>query len=109
MDRALLAQQLASINEHAGHLFTWEMPDTGATGLAHGTLSDLRPDDPRVQGRTERMMSLVIATYQLDPRPRSAMELKKDGRYYVINRLDDNENTGMTTLLVAAPTQAVEL
>jgi hypothetical protein len=108
MDRALLQQQLASIHEHAGHAFSWEMPETGQSGEIFGTLSDLRPDDPRVAGRTERLLVLTVATHQLTPRPRGGMELESDGLFYAIQRLDDHRNTGQTEILLAAPTRRLD-
>lgn len=108
MDRDLLAAQLASIHEAAGHLFTWEMPATGETGQIHGTLSAARPDDPRVSGRSERLFIIQVVTSQLTPRPVKGVELVCGDLYYTVQRLDDSINTGQTEILVAAPTRRVE-
>jgi hypothetical protein len=93
MDKAARAAQLTRIVAHTG--------DEWAAGLVvfMATAAELRPDDPRLAGQTDRLIELTAATASLPAGLKAGTEIIRAGRAHRISRLDTNLH-GITTLLV---------
>jgi hypothetical protein len=94
MDKAARTAQLARCIAHTGD----EWSAGGAVFFANA--SELRPDDPRLEGGLDTFVELTAATADLPSPPlRQGSEIVREGRAHRIVRIDTGLH-GLTRLLV---------
>jgi hypothetical protein len=85
--------ELASV-----HAEQWTFGEASFAGVA----SALRPDDPRLQGNTDRVFELTVSTAAIPlPAPTRGDEIARGAaRYRVIRPPDHDPATGLSSLLI---------
>jgi hypothetical protein len=76
---------------------------TIGTALLRGIASTLKPDDPRMPASGDRLLDVECLTSELpSPAPARGGELVRAGKFHRIVRVDSDEATGATSILVTA-------
>lgn len=94
-DHAAAAAQLASITAYVGG--SWSF--SGLT--VSGVLGELKVEDPRMAGSTDRLQVLTVAASALTTRPKRGDTLTGPaGKLYSVTRLDEMPS-GLVEILVS--------
>lgn len=94
-DHFAAAAQLASIAAYAGESWTF-----GAVTFS-GVLGELKVDDPRMAGATDRLQVLTVAASALTTRPKRGDTLTGPaGKLYAVSRTDERPG-GLVELVVS--------
>lgn len=94
-DKAARTAQLARCITHAGDTFSFLGQEFQAN------IRQLRPDDPRLQGSTDRLFEIVATTAEL-PVLKRGDSIQRAEKYHRIARIDANLESGTTTLILTA-------
>lgn len=88
----------------AGQDFTYGSPAVEFTAVE----SPIEPDDPRMEGVTDRHVDLVAETADMPaaPRLRRGDEITGPGGTYRVSRVDAEPASGLTHIMATAPTLA---
>lgn len=95
--QAALAEGISALTEEQGSPL-WSF---GSAGSFAAPASALKPDDPRMQGSSDRLFEIIVPTALLpEPKPTKGAELSRSGSFHRVTRIDQDAQTGLTTILV---------